>query len=64
LPVKIDFHCAIDVIKPMVKIIFRNIKRVLKTTKKLFKERTRPTPPARLRRSRSFSRKIQALCGC
>jgi hypothetical protein len=61
--VKIDFH-AVDVINPIVKIIFINIKRVFKTTKKLFKERIQPTLPARLRRSRKsryFSRKIRAL---
>jgi hypothetical protein len=40
--VKIDFHwrrfsLAVDVINPSVKIIFRNIKQVLKTGKNLFK---------------------------
>jgi hypothetical protein len=29
-----------------MKIIFRNITRVLNTTKNIFKDRTQPTPPA------------------
>jgi hypothetical protein len=39
------FSLAVDVIKLLVKIIFRNITHVLKTAKNIFKERTKPTPP-------------------